>query len=126
MRIAIASDDERNIAEHFGRTRGFLVGDLEHGALQAPEYRLNTFTGHARGLAGAAHEVDRHGPIVSALKDCQVVISRGMGRRMYDDLKRAGVEVYVTEETECARAVELYASGALVDRPDLGCQHHHH
>ena len=126
MKIAIASDDERAIAQHFGRTRGFIVIDLEDGAERAREYRPNAFTGHARGLEGAGHEVDRHGPILSALAGCQVVISRGMGRRLYDDLKQAGVEVFITEETDAGRAVALFARGELADHPELGCQHHHH
>lgn len=126
MRVAIASDDEKAIAEHFGRTRGFLVVELDNGAEQSREYRPNTFTGHARGLEGAGHDVNRHGPILSALADCQVVISRGMGRRLYADLQQAGVEVFITEETDASRAVASYARGELVDRPELGCRHHHH
>ena len=126
MRIAIASDDEAQIAQHFGRTRGFVVVDVDNGNAESREYRRNTFTGHARGLEGAGHEVDRHGPVLSALRDCQVVISRGMGRRMYDDLKQAGLEVFITDETDVNEAVARYARGALVDRPELGCQHHHH
>ena len=126
MKIAIASDDEKDIAQHFGRTRGFVVVELDGGAERARVYRPNTFTGHARGLEAAGHEVDRHGPILRALADCQVVISRGMGRRLYDDLRQAGVQVYITDETDATRAVELYVRGGLVDRPELGCNHHHH
>lgn len=126
MKIAIASDDEKGIAQHFGRTKGFVVVELDDGAEKARVYRPNTFTGHARGLEGAGHEVDRHGPILSALADCQVVISRGMGRRLYDDLRQAGVEVFITEETDASEAVAAYVRGELVDRPELGCQHHHH
>ena len=126
MKVAIASDDEKGIAEHFGRTKGFLVVEVVDGSVQSRIYRPNTFTGHARGLEGAGHEVDRHGPILAALADCQAVISRGMGRRLYDDLKQAGVEVFITRETDASTAVSLYARGELVDRPELGCQHHHH
>lgn len=126
MRIAIASDDEQTIASHFGRTKGFLVVEVVEGAEQSRVYRPNTFTGHARGLEGAGHDVDRHGPILAALADCQAVISRGMGRRLYDDLKQAGVAVFITGETDASSAVSSYARGELVDRPELGCQHHHH
>ena len=123
MKVAIASDDRQVISAHFGRTRGFVVFDIEGKEIKKEEYRENTFTGHARGLEGADHSVDRHGPILEALKDCGVVISHGMGRRIYDDLKNAKIDVYVTEETEVKRAIELFLKAELIDRPDLSCEH---
>jgi len=124
VKIAIASDEGRTISSHFGQTRGFVVFDIEDKEVKNREYRLNTFTGHARGLEGADHGIDRHGPILSALSDCKAVISHGMGRRIYDDLKGAGIEAWVTDETVVQKAIELYLTGELVDRPERGCSHH--
>jgi predicted Fe-Mo cluster-binding NifX family protein len=125
MKIAIASDDERTISSHFGQTRGFVVVEVESKEVKNREYRPNTFTGHARGLESAGHEIDRHGPILSALSDCKAVISHGMGRRIYDDLKEAGIEAFITDETEVQKALDLYLNGTLVDRPERGCSHKH-
>ena len=125
MKIAIASDDERTISSHFGQTRGFVVFEMEGKEVKNREYRPNTFTGHARGLEGAGHEIDRHSPILSALSDCKAVISHGMGRRIYDDLKGAGIEAFITDETEVQKALDLYLNGTLVDRPERGCSHKH-
>ena len=125
MKIAIVSDDEKTIASHFGKARGFIIFEIEDGKILSQEYRRNTFTGHARGLAGAGHELDRHGPILTALADCKVVISHGMGRRIYDDLKQAGIEVFITDETDVAKALQLYIAGSLIDKPELGCNHGH-
>jgi predicted Fe-Mo cluster-binding NifX family protein len=125
MKIAIASDDERTISSHFGQTRGFVVFDVEGKEVKNREYRPNTFTGHARGLEGAGHEIDRHGPIISALSDCKAVISHGMGRRIYDDLKEAGIEVFITDEMDVQKAFDLFMTGELIDRPELGCSHRH-
>lgn len=122
-KIAVVSDDGKTIALHFGRTRGFEIFEIEDGGISGREYRLNTFTGHARGLEGAGHGTDKHGPILAALADCKVVISHGMGRRIYDDLKQANIEVFITEETDVEKAIELYISGELIDRPELGCDH---
>ncbi len=123
MKIAIASDEGKIISSHFGQTRGFVVFDVEGKDVKSREYRPNTFTGHARGLEGTGHEIDRHGPIISALSDCKAVISHGMGRRVYDDLKGAGIEALVTDETEVQKALGLYLTGALIDRPERGCSH---
>ena len=94
MKMAIASDDGRIIASHLGRAKGFVIHEIEDDQIKNREYRLNIFTGHARGVEGAEHEIDRHGPISAALRDCKAVVSHGMGRRTYDDLKLAGIEVF--------------------------------
>jgi len=125
MKIAIASDDGKTISSHFGRTRGFVIFEIEGKEIKKKGYRENTFTGHARGLEGADHSFDRHTPILEALKDCQVVISHGMGRRIYEDLKNAGLEVFVTEKTDVEVAMNLYSDGHLKDQPELGCSHNH-
>jgi predicted Fe-Mo cluster-binding NifX family protein len=125
MKIGIVSDDEKTIASHFGRARGFLVFEVDDKKIKSREYRLNTFTGHARGLEGADHAADRHGPILSALKDCAAVISHGMGQRIYQDLRQVGIEAIITDETDAERALQLYVKGELKDRPELGCQHDH-
>ena len=123
MNIAIASDDGINIASHFGKTKGFVVFNVQDENITKQWYRENTFTGHARGLEGHGHGVDRHGPILEALKDCDVVISKGMGRRIYEDLKQAEIDVFITEEINVKGAAELYLKNELVDRPELGCDH---
>lgn len=123
MRIAIASDDEQTIANHFGRTRGFMIYETEDGVIKNQYYRNNDFTGHARGLEHASHHIDRHGPILNALNDCHAVISRGMGRRIYEDLQNAGIETFIVEEIETDSAIRLYLQNNLRDNPDKGCDH---
>lgn len=58
MKIAIPSDDGKIISSHFGRTKGFVIFEVEGKEIKSREYRLNIFTGHARGLEGAGHEID--------------------------------------------------------------------
>ncbi|MBU1299451.1 MAG: iron-molybdenum cofactor biosynthesis protein [Bacteroidetes bacterium] len=123
MKIAIASDEGRSISSHFGRTKGFVIFDVEGNEIKSREYRNNTFTGHARGLEGAGHNIDRHGPIITALKDCSTVIAHGMGKRIYNDLKEAGINVFITGEVDIEKVIALYLKGELVDKPNLGCDH---
>ena len=121
MKVAVVSDDEKTLAAHFGRARGFLVYEVEERQVKHCEYRLNTFTGHARGLEGAGCQADHHGPILSALKDCAAVISHGMGRRIYDDLRQAGIEAIITDETDAERAIARYLKGELANLPERAC-----
>ncbi|RKZ29636.1 iron-molybdenum cofactor biosynthesis protein [bacterium] len=123
MKVAIVTDDKKTIASHFGRAAGFVIYEIENTEIINEEYRPNTFTGHARGMEDAGHRLDPHGPVLAALADCDVVISHGMGRRIYNDLKSANVEVFITEETNIANALDSFIKGSLVDRPELGCDH---
>lgn len=123
MKIAIASDDEKNISAHFGRTRGFVVYEVVDGTVKNKEYRTNDFTFHARGMIDAPHTIDRHSGILNALGDCKVVISNGMGRRLYDDLQSANIDAFIVKETIAEDALNLYLKNELKDNPDEGCEH---
>lgn len=120
MKIAIASDDKMTVSQHFGKTRGFVIAEIDNKNVTALDYRTNTFTGHARGLEHAGHHIDRHSPILEALQDCEAVISQGMGRRIYDDLMNAGIKVFVTGEADVGKAIALYIEGKLEDRTLMG------
>jgi len=49
MKIAVVSDDERTISSHFGRSKGFIVLEVEGQEIKHREYRPNTFTHHREG-----------------------------------------------------------------------------
>ncbi len=121
MKIAVASDDGKIVSSHFGRTRGFVIFEVEGKEIKSREYLPNTFTGHARGMheRGMHHQYDTHSAIIEALKDIKVVISHGMGRRLYEDLKNAGIDVYVTDETVVDEAINLFLNGKLTHIEDL-------
>jgi predicted Fe-Mo cluster-binding NifX family protein len=127
MKIAFASDDSRTIAGHFGRARGFLIVELRNKDVVSREYRSNVFTGHARGLNGqhGHNHDDRHGPILDALKDCNIVVSHGMGRRIYEDLIVGGIAPFITNETEIDQALALFNEGRLDNVPHLACDQGH-
>lgn len=121
MKIAIASDDGKFISPHFGRTEGFVIFEVQGEEVKSSEFRPNSFTGHAPGMKDLPR-ADKHKTIIEALKDCDVVISRGMGRRLYTELKEAGINAIITDEDSVERALELYIKGMLKDYPDRGCQ----
>lgn len=120
MKIAIASDDGKIISSHFGRTKGFVIFDVDEKEIKNRSYLPNRFTGHARGFhESGSHHYDSHKAIIEALKDVKVVISHGMGRRLYEDLKNADIDVYVTDETNVDRAIKLFLDKELKNIEDL-------
>jgi predicted Fe-Mo cluster-binding NifX family protein len=132
MKIAIPSDEGTYISQHFGRTLGFTVFEVENGRILTREYRTNNFTGHA---LGQSHDHAHHGPeheahaqhshhgILNALHDCEVVIAGGMGRRLVDDLTNAKKRIIITTQSETNRAVEMFLADELKSDRE-SCSHH--
>jgi predicted Fe-Mo cluster-binding NifX family protein len=128
MKIAVASDDGVTIAEHFGRCAGFEIFEVAGNEATIIERRPNTNV-HQHGQedcdqhdhGGAAHS---HESFLAALRDCQAVICRGMGRRAVADLAARGIKPIVTvQDITAQQAVELYATGQLIESSDSCCSH---
>lgn len=126
MKIAVATEDGKTISAHFGRSPFFAIYEIADGKVINKEMRRNTFTGHFRGEGahGDGHhdhskgDEHAHKTVAEGLQDCQTVISHGMGRRAWEDLRSRGIEMIVTDETEVERALNLYLAGELKDRTE--------
>lgn len=133
MRIAVASDDGKNIAAHFGRCKAFVVYDVEGKEVKNRTTRANIYTSHSTENHDS-HEEHRchtpgsgqhsHGPVLAALSDCDVVISHGMGWRIAEDLRQNGIKAFVTNETVADKAVTLFLNNQLPPLEDGYCGCH--
>jgi predicted Fe-Mo cluster-binding NifX family protein len=125
MKIAVATEDGKRISAHFGRSPYFSIFEIEAGKTTNHTLRENTFTGHFRGHHGdSPHGEHHHGmgdlhehqTVAEGLADCNVVISHGMRRKAWEDLRTRGIEMIVTDEIEVEKAVQKYLDGELEDR----------
>lgn len=125
MKIGIASDDKASIAQHFGRTKGFVIAEIAGNEIVSEQYRENNFSHHAQSKTHEHHHEHGHSHegILSALKDCDVVIARGMGRRIYDDLRSASIKAMITDVPTVDDALTAFLAGSLKDNPDKSCVH---
>jgi len=121
-RIAIATDNEKTISSHFGRTRGFLIVDIEDNDIQKVEYRENNFTRHTRAIQGSSRG-DTQSAVSDALADCEALISGGMGQRIYSYLSQTNIKPYITSEINIEKAIQLYINQVLIDESDKMCNH---
>ncbi len=131
MKIAVASDDQVSIAGHFGRCAGFVIYEARDGQVEMIEFRSNGFGHHHQGQHEHHHGHDHgeephsHAGFVDALRDCEVVICRGMGRRALADLSAGGIKpAIVTDQVSAKEAAELYAKGNLDWSSDSSCCSH--
>ena len=124
MKIAVISDDEVDISQHFGRAPYYVVVTIEDGKIIAKETRSkaghHTFAAHEppKLAPGDRHGYDagsqsRHVAMADAISDCQVVLTGGMGWGAYEAMRDYGIEPIVTDVKNINEAVELYLVGKL-------------
>ena len=131
MKIAVITDDEKTISQHFGRAAYYMVLTIEAGKITQRELRGKL--GHAQlggghehaaqeahgpghGLDPASH--DRHASMAEAIADCQSVVCGGMGRGAYESLRRLNIQPIVTDLRDIEAAGQAYIDGSLVDHTE--------
>ncbi|HUT00088.1 MAG TPA: NifB/NifX family molybdenum-iron cluster-binding protein [Candidatus Thermoplasmatota archaeon] len=112
MKIAVASDDQKTISVHFGRASGFMVFEIENNTILKQEYRENIGKS-----TGECHSCD-HDTMIKNINDCDVVISYGMGQRIYADLTSHHILPIVTDEKTVSDAVHKFMKNELMNRTD--------
>lgn len=115
-KIAVPSDDRATVAQHLGRSAGFLVFHYD-GRDMISEYR--PLPASADGDGGARHE-----RILSAIRDCDVVVAGGMGEPMLAALYSAGVDVVLSTVSDARKAAEMLVSDLLPQYTGSGCCQH--
>lgn len=117
MKIAVTSQNRREITEHAGRCRKFWLYDIEGQKLRGKQLlELPKEQAFHESPPQAAHPLD----------DITVLISGGMGQGMLRRLAARGILAIVTDEKEPDAAVKAYLSGTLQTRgAEQGCHHGH-
>lgn len=112
MKIAVTSQNRRDVTEHAGRCRNFRVYEVDDGVvldstlLELPK-------------ESSFHDSSPHAP--HPLDGVEVLIAGGMGEGLRVRLARRGIEAVVTSERDPDRAVEAWLAGRL----PLGAAHAH-
>jgi predicted Fe-Mo cluster-binding NifX family protein len=119
-KIAVVSDDEQTISQHFGRARGYVVLTLENGHVEKREFRDKL--GHA-DFGGQHHydhqhdvgpsEEHRHGMMFAPIADCEVCVVGGMGVGAYENLRSLGIRPIVTDVRSIDEALQAFVEGRL-------------
>ncbi|MCK5544420.1 MAG: hypothetical protein KAI35_04325 [Desulfobulbaceae bacterium] len=125
MKIAIATDDKKSIAEHFGRSAFILVATVEDGKVVNKEERERArhpfFADdehhpqiNKKGRHGFGPKAEEsHGKMFDGFKDCEVLIVNMIGIGAYNYFLSSGVMVIATDVKNIDEAVDLYINGKL-------------
>jgi predicted Fe-Mo cluster-binding NifX family protein len=104
LQIAVCSQDTSTVTGHAGKCRKFFLFQIQDGKVMDKSLveisEDETF--HAGG-----HRL----PV--KLSGIKVLISGGMGQRLFHRLEEMAVEGYITQEKEPQQAVAKYLNGSL-------------
>ena len=118
MKIAFATRSGTTITAHFGRMRQYVVVEIDEGREIARE---------ARDLAPVPrHDADhhrRHGLMLAAIDDCDVVVAGGMGFPIQQHAIEQGLEIILTSIRPIDEALARYLAGDLGHEPELAHDH---
>jgi predicted Fe-Mo cluster-binding NifX family protein len=104
MKIAVASQNRKQVTGHTGRCRRFWIYEVEAG-------RIVSRTLLELPIDQSFHAISPQAP--HPLDSVQVLISGGMGEGLVTRLARMGIEGLITTENDPDRAVALFLAGNL-------------
>ncbi len=108
MKIAITSQNFRTITGHAGKTRRFLLYEIDNGQSRALE-RWDL----PKEMSLHAYRGEDH-----PLFQLDGLITGGCGPGFVQRLARHGVQVWVTTETDPQKAVSILAAGGKLPMPE--------
>lgn len=131
MKIAVACMNEMAVSAHFGRAEKYMVYEVEDGQvknkkmLSKPGHRhfsqqQKNGQGHSahQGSGFGHHARCKHDEMFENIKDCDVLLTGGMGRGAYLDLQKWGIRPIVTDITDVEKAVQAVLDETIVDHTE--------
>jgi len=116
MKIAVTSQNKREITQHAGMCRKFWIYEINEG-LVSQKTLLEL------PVEQSFHESPPHEP--HPLDDIQVLIAGDMGINLIQRLEKKGIEAIITSNKDPDQAVTAYLDGSL-ERLPPDPNHHGH
>ncbi len=118
MRIAVTSQNFRSITGHAGKSRRFLIYDLDPGNEPVEVERLDL----PKELS--LHEY--HGPDHPLYqRQLDAILTGGAGRPFFERMTRQGIEVITTGETDITAALSAIIKGEALPAAAPHDEHAH-
>ena len=130
MNIAAVTDDGTTISAHFGRAQFYEVLSIENGTIvkreRRPKAGHHSFAQHDQHMHsdhGTGHGFDqasvhKHNQMAETIKDCQIVLARGMGHGAYQGMLQNNIKPIVTDIQAIDDAVQAVLKGIIVDHTE--------
>jgi len=127
IKIAAVTDDGTTISQHFGRAKYYEVLSVVNGKVVKRERRDklghhdfaqedNHHSGGQHGHDEASH--NKHISMAEAIKDCQILLARGMGTGAYQSMLQLNIKPVVTDIQNIDEAVQTVLTGTIIDHTE--------
>lgn len=126
--IAAVTDDGITISQHFGRAKYYEVLFVENGKVVKREQREKLghhnfaheehhhHTGEQHGLDETSH--NKHVSMAEAIKDCNILLARGMGNGAYQSLLQLNIKPILTDIKNIDDAIQSVIDGTIVNHTE--------
>jgi predicted Fe-Mo cluster-binding NifX family protein len=127
INIAVVTDDGVTISQHFGRAKYYEVLFVENGNIVKRERRdklgHHNFAQDEHNRSGNQHGQDesshnKHISMAEAIKDCKILLARGMGNGAYQSMLQLHIKPVVTEISNIDEAVQAVITGTIIDHTE--------
>ncbi len=127
MNIAAVIDDGFTISQHFGRARFYEVIFVENGNVVKRERREkmghHNFAQEEHHHSDEQHGIDEHShskhvSMAEAIKDCQILLARGMGAGAYQSMLQLNIKPVVTDIKNIDGAVQAVINNSIIDHKE--------
>lgn len=106
MKIAIGSDDRKNLAmSHFGDSHYYQVLEILNAKRVKSEWRENPYS-HSSGNRNKRHGNSQK--IIKLLEDCSLFLGRRFGHQSVQYITAQGIDCIATEINTIEQAVSSY------------------
>ncbi len=119
MKIAIPTRDGRRISSNIQSINGFNVYEISNGEIIAETYISRKSIENLEEETDQENLNEKELSLISAIWDCQIVISNGFGKLMFEELVKAHKEVYITEALDSRIAISHFVRQTLKNHPEL-------
>jgi predicted Fe-Mo cluster-binding NifX family protein len=127
INIAVVTDDGVTISQHFGRAKFYEVFTVENGKVVKRE-RREKLSHHNFAHRKHHHSDERHGfdehshskhiSMAEAIKDCQILLARGMGSGAYQSMLQLNIKPIITDIRNIDEAIQAVINGSIIDHTD--------
>ncbi len=126
-KVAAVTDDGITISQHFGRAMYYEVLSIENGEVVKRERREkmghHNFAQEEHSHSNGQHGFDesshnKHVSMADAIKDCKILLARGMGAGAYQSMLQLNIKPIVTEIRNIDDAVKAVIDGTIIDHTE--------
>jgi predicted Fe-Mo cluster-binding NifX family protein len=126
-KIAAVTDDGETMSQHFGRAMYYEVLSVEDGKVVTRERREkmghHNFAHEEHHHSNGQHGFDesshnKHVSMAEAIKDCKILLARGMGNGVYQSMLQLNIKPVVTDIKNIDDAVKAVINGTIIDHTE--------